>query len=194
MLNAISAFFAEYGGILLTGTRDTLLMVVISTLFAYVLGLPLGVALIVTGPHGIRPNKVVNQILGWIVNIGRSIPFIILMVAIMPFTKLVVGTKIGVRGAIVPLVVSAAPFIARMWRPPLQKWTPVWWKPPSPWAPPLSRSSGKSTCRKPSPLWCWAARSPLSPFWATPPLPAPWVQAVWVTSPCGTATSGSSPR
>ena len=66
------------------------------------------------GPHGIRPNKVVNQILGWIVNIGRSIPFIILMVAIMPFTKLVVGTKIGVRGAIVPLVVSAAPFIARM--------------------------------------------------------------------------------
>ena len=55
MLNAISAFFAEYGGILLTGTRDTLLMVVISTLFAYVLGLPLGVALIVTGPHGIRP-------------------------------------------------------------------------------------------------------------------------------------------
>ena len=114
MLNAISAFFAEYGGILLTGTRDTLLMVVISTLFAYVLGLPLGVALIVTGPHGIRPNKVVNQILGWIVNIGRSIPFIILMVAIMPFTKLVVGTKIGVRGAIVPLVVSAAPFIARM--------------------------------------------------------------------------------
>ena len=114
MLNAISAFFAEYGGILLTGTRDTLLMVVISTLFAYVLGLPLGVALIVTGPHGIRHNKVVNQILGWIVNIGRSIPFIILMVAIMPFTKLVVGTKIGVRGAIVPLVVSAAPFIARM--------------------------------------------------------------------------------
>ena len=114
MLNAISAFFAEYGGILLTGTRDTLLMVVISTLFAYVLGLPLGVALIVTGPHGIRPNKVVNQILDWIVNIGRSIPFIILMVAIMPFTKLVVGTKIGVRGAIVPLVVSAAPFIARM--------------------------------------------------------------------------------
>ena len=66
------------------------------------------------GPHGIRPNKVVNQILGWIVNIGRSIPFIILMVAIMPFTKLVAGTKIGVKGAIVPLVVSAAPFIARM--------------------------------------------------------------------------------
>ena len=114
MLEVISAFWSEYGGILLTGTRDTLVMVLISTLFAYLLGLPLGVALTVTQPHGICPSKTVNQILGWIVNIGRSVPFIILMVAIMPFTKLVVGTKIGVRGAIVPLVVSAAPFIARM--------------------------------------------------------------------------------
>ena len=114
MLEVISAFWSEYGGILLTGTRDTLVMVLVSTLFAYLLGLPLGVALTVTQPHGIRPSKTVNQILGWIVNIGRSVPFIILMVAIMPFTKLVVGTKIGVKGAIVPLVVSAAPFIARM--------------------------------------------------------------------------------
>ena len=114
MLNTISAFWADYGSILLTGTRDTLVMVLVSTLFAYLLGLPLGVALTITQPHGIRPNKAVNQVLGWIVNIGRSVPFIILMVAIMPFTKLVVGTKIGVRGAIVPLVVSAAPFIARM--------------------------------------------------------------------------------
>ena len=112
MLEVISEFWSEYGGILLTGTRDTLVMVLISTLFAYLLGLPLGVALTVTQPHGICPSKTVNQILGWIVNIGRSVPFIILMVAIMPFTKLVVGTKIGVKGAIVPLVVSAAPFIA----------------------------------------------------------------------------------
>ena len=114
MLEVISEFWSEYGGILLTGTRDTLVMVLISTLFAYLLGLPLGVALTVTQPHGIRPSKTVNQILGCIVNIGRSVPFIILMVAIMPFTKLVAGTKIGVKGAIVPLVVSAAPFIARM--------------------------------------------------------------------------------
>ena len=114
MLNTISTFWADYGSILLTGTRDTLVMVLVSTLFAYLLGLPLGVALTITQPHGIRPNKAVNQVLGWIVNIGRSVPFIILMVAIMPFTKLVVGTKIGVKGAIVPLVVSAAPFIARM--------------------------------------------------------------------------------
>ena len=87
MLEVISEFWSEYGGILLTGTRDTLVMVLISTLFAYLLGLPLGVALTVTQPHGIRPSKTVNQILGWIVNIGRSVPFIILMVAIMPFTS-----------------------------------------------------------------------------------------------------------
>ena len=72
MLEVISEFWSEYGGILLTGTRDTLVMVLISTLFAYLLGLPLGVALTVTQPHGIRPSKTVNQILGWIVNIGRS--------------------------------------------------------------------------------------------------------------------------
>ena len=79
MLEVISAFWSEYGGILLTGTRDTLVMVLISTLFAYLLGLPLGVALTVTQPHGICPSKTVNQILGWIVNIGRSVPFIILL-------------------------------------------------------------------------------------------------------------------
>ena len=114
MLETIAAFWAEYGDTLIQGTVDTLLMVSISTVFAYLLGLPLGVALILTQPHGIRPNRGAYRILDWIVNVGRSLPFIILMVAIMPFTKLVVGTKIGVKGAIVPLVVSAAPFIARM--------------------------------------------------------------------------------
>ena len=107
-------FWSQYGGLLVDGTIDTLVMVVVSTFFAYLLGLPMGVALILTQPHGIRPNRVVNRVLGWIINIGRSLPFIILMVAIMDFTKLIVGTKIGVKGAIVPLVVSAAPFIARM--------------------------------------------------------------------------------
>ena len=109
-----SAFWAKYGSMLLVGTRDTLLMTGISTVFAYLIGLPLGVALILTAPHGIRPSRILNQVLGWIVNVGRSLPFLILMVAILDFTKLLVGTKVGVRGAIVPLVVSAAPFIARM--------------------------------------------------------------------------------
>ena len=110
----MAEFWAQYGALLIEGTRDTLVMTGVSTFFAYVLGLPMGVLLNITQAHGIWPNKWVNRILGWIVNVGRSMPFIILMIAIMPFTKLVVGTKIGVPGAIVPLVVSAAPFIARM--------------------------------------------------------------------------------
>lgn len=114
MAEFITAFWSQYGNVLLEGIRDTLIMVGVSTLFAYLLGLPMGVILILTQPHGIRPNRLVYRILDWIINVGRSLPFIILMVAIMPFTKLVVGTKIGVKGAIVPLVVSAAPFIARM--------------------------------------------------------------------------------
>ena len=115
MLEIFTAeFWSQYGSLLWDNTIDTLIMVVISTVFAYLLGLPMGVALILTQPHGILPNRPVNRILGWIINVGRSLPFIILMIAIMDFTKLIVGTKIGVRGAIVPLVVSAAPFIARM--------------------------------------------------------------------------------
>lgn len=110
----ISAFLDQYGQLLGQGTVDTLIMVAVSTVFAYLIGLPLGVLLNVTQPHGIWPHKWFNRILGWVINIGRSLPFIILMIAIMDFTKLIVGTKIGVRGAIVPLVVSAAPFIARM--------------------------------------------------------------------------------
>lgn len=110
----ISAFMGQYGQLLGQGTVDTLIMVAVSTVFAYLIGLPLGVLLNVTQPHGIWPHKWFNRILGWVVNIGRSLPFIILMIAIMDFTKFIVGTKIGVRGAIVPLVVSAAPFIARM--------------------------------------------------------------------------------
>ena len=110
----MAEFWAQYGSLLIEGTRDTLIMTGVSTFFAYVLGLPMGVLLNITQAHGIWPNKWVNRILGWIVNVGRSMPFIILMIAIMHFTKLVVGTKIGVPGAIVPLVVSATPFIARM--------------------------------------------------------------------------------
>ena len=114
MLESLSAFWAEYGTLLLEGTRDTLIMVGLSTIFAYLIGLPLGVLLSITQPHGIWPHKWFNRVLGWIINVGRSLPFIILMIAIMDFTKLIVGTKMGVPGAIVPLVVSAAPFIARM--------------------------------------------------------------------------------
>lgn len=110
----LSAFFNTYGVLLAQGTWDTIVMSLISTFFAYVLGIPLGIAVVLTRSDGLHPHKVVNMILGWIVNIGRSIPFIILLVAIIPFTRLLVGTSLGIPGAIVPLVVSAAPFVARM--------------------------------------------------------------------------------
>ncbi len=109
-----AAFWEQYGALLWEETLNTLVMVSVSTVFAYLLGLPLGILLILTGEHGIRPHKRFNQVVGWIINVGRSLPFIILMIVLMDFTKLIVGTKIGVKGAIVPLVISAAPFIARM--------------------------------------------------------------------------------
>ena len=109
-----SAFFAQYGALFAQGTLDTLIMTCVATLLAYVIGIPLGILLVVTSPNGLRPNRVVSTIVGWIVNIGRSIPFIILLVALIPVTRFIVGTSLGVPGAIVPLVVTAAPFAARM--------------------------------------------------------------------------------
>ena len=110
----MAEFFDKYGALLAQGTVDTLVMTLLSCLFAYVIGLPLGIWFAVTTPDGLRPNRGVNTVLGWIINIGRSIPFIILLVAIIPFTRLVVGTSLGVPGAIVPLTVAAAPFVARI--------------------------------------------------------------------------------
>ncbi|MEE8721448.1 MAG: methionine ABC transporter permease [Eggerthellaceae bacterium] len=113
-MEALQAFFAQYGALLAQGTWDTIVMTFVSTVFAYVIGIPLGVLVVVTAPDGLKPHRAFNRVLGWIVNIGRSIPFIILLVALIPFTRFVVGTSLGVPGAIVPLVVSASPFVARM--------------------------------------------------------------------------------
>lgn len=110
----VSQFWSDYGSLLVDGTVDTLIMTSVSTALAYVIGLPIGVALCITGAQGLHPNRVVNAVLGWIVNIGRSIPFIILLVAIIPLTRLIVGTSLGIPGAIVPLVLSAAPFVGRI--------------------------------------------------------------------------------
>ncbi|HAG06586.1 MAG: Putative D-methionine transport system permease protein metI [Clostridia bacterium 62_21] len=95
-------------------TWETVYMTLVSVLFATVIGLPMGVILVLTDRGHILESRLVNTVLGWFVNIGRSFPFIILMVAIIPFTRLVVGTFIGTTGAIPPLVVAAAPFVARM--------------------------------------------------------------------------------
>lgn len=109
-----SAFFAEHGALLAEGVRDTLVMTLTSTALAYVLGVPLGVVVHVTTPGSLAPRPVLNRVLGWVVNTGRSIPFIILLVALIPFTRLIVGTSIGTAAAVVPLVVAAVPFVARL--------------------------------------------------------------------------------
>lgn len=121
MINWLTTALQEYSGMLLEGLGQTLYMTFVSTFFAYVLGLPLGVLVAVTSKNGIAPKKGLNMVLGWVVNIGRSIPFIILMVALIPFTKFVVGKSIGSTAAIVPLVIAAAPFIARLVETSLQE-------------------------------------------------------------------------
>ncbi|MGN7471479.1 methionine ABC transporter permease [Brevibacillus sp. SAFN-007a] len=93
---------------------QTFQMVSISLVFSVLIGLPLGVLLILTRPGNALENRLVYQVLNVIINIVRSIPFIILLFFILPFTKLIVGTSIGIKGAIVPLIVHAAPSIARL--------------------------------------------------------------------------------
>ena len=114
MIETLSGLWDKYGMMLLEGTGATLYMTAASALFAYLIGLPLGVLMIVTAKGGIRPHPVLNSVLGWIINIGRSIPFIILIVALIPFTRLITGTSIGPTAALVPRVIGAAPCVARM--------------------------------------------------------------------------------
>ena len=96
------------------GTWATLYMTLVSTLFGYLLGLPLGIVLAITDKEGIKPNAAVYQILDFIVNLTRSIPFLILLILVMPLTKLLVGQSYGSTATIVPLTLAAAPFIGRM--------------------------------------------------------------------------------
>ena len=93
---------------------ESIYMTIISSFFAYVIGLPLGLILVATDKDGIAPAPLFNQVLGIIINILRSIPFLILLVAMMPITQAVVGTVIGAKATVVVLVVAAAPFIARL--------------------------------------------------------------------------------
>ena len=96
------------------GVFDTLYMTIPSTFFAYVLGLPLGVLLVITAPGHIRPNATLNNVVGTIINFLRSIPFIILLVMLFDVTRIVMGTAIGTRAVIFPLFVSAFPYVARI--------------------------------------------------------------------------------
>ena len=100
--------------LLITGTIDTLLMVGVSAFFALLIGLPMAVILVNTSEYGIYPSTSINQSLGWMVNMTRSVPFLILMVALIPLTRLIVGTSYGVWAAVVPLTIAATPFFARI--------------------------------------------------------------------------------
>ncbi len=100
--------------LLIKGTWETIFMTFVSGFFGFVLGLPIGVSLFITRKGQIKENKTVNSILSVLVNIFRAIPFIILIVWMIPFTRIIVGTSIGVAAALVPLSIGAAPFIARM--------------------------------------------------------------------------------
>lgn len=100
--------------ILIKGTFETLYMSLGSTVLAYVLGLPIAVLAVITRKDGLIPKPKLNKVLDWVINIGRSIPFLILMVAIIPLTKIIVGKSIGPTAALVSLVAAAVPFVARM--------------------------------------------------------------------------------
>ena len=106
--------FSTLGSLLGQGTLDTLYMIVVCTVVSYIIGLPIGVSLIVTAPGGIRPLGLYNKVVGFIVNILRSVPFLILMIALMPYIRKIIGTGIGKEAATAALIVAAAPFVARL--------------------------------------------------------------------------------
>lgn len=101
-------------GLLWSESIKTVCMTLISTLVAYIVGLPIGVSLILTDSNGIRPVGWYNKVMGFIVNVVRSVPFLILMIAIMPYVRWIVGTGIGTQATVAVLIVAAIPFVARM--------------------------------------------------------------------------------
>ncbi|MDA3730963.1 ABC transporter permease [Niameybacter massiliensis] len=113
LLTELAPNVIEYFPELVKAFNETLITVGLSGLIATLIGLPLGILLLITSPKHILENKTLYSILSKTINIFRSIPFVILIAAIVPFTRFVVGTTIGIKGALVPLVVGVAPFIAR---------------------------------------------------------------------------------
>ncbi len=110
--------------IILTALKQTIYMVFWATVFSVILGFIPGVILTLTAPDGLRPNKAVYEGLSFIVNVCRSFPFIILLVILIPFTRLIVGKAIGTTASIVPLTISAIPFIARIFETSLRETDP----------------------------------------------------------------------
>lgn len=113
-IQILKTLYSDYGSMLFQGILDTLFMTFTSAAAAYIMGIPIGILAEVTRKGGIGTIPVLNSILGFIINMGRSIPFIILLVAVMPVTRIVAGTTIGPKAATVPLIIAATPFVARM--------------------------------------------------------------------------------
>ncbi|MDD9196066.1 ABC transporter permease [Aliivibrio sp. S3MY1] len=112
--DVISAWLDLNSKLLVNATGETLYMVVVAGIVGFAIGIPLGVVLHITKKGGLMENTAFNSVLGAIVNVGRSVPFLVLMVAIIPVTKLIVGSFIGTTAAIVPLTIGAIPFVARL--------------------------------------------------------------------------------
>nr|WP_317359052.1 methionine ABC transporter permease [uncultured Tyzzerella sp.] len=113
-MNINAQYLEQIKKIVLPALNDTLYMVFFSSLFSVILGIVIGIILYVTEKGSILENKFINRFLGIIINIGRSVPFVILMIAVFPLSKFIVGTTLGSKAAIVPLTVAAIPFVARM--------------------------------------------------------------------------------
>lgn len=107
-------FLQQNGPVLWKATRETLYMTFATTFFAYVAGLPLGLWLYTSKKRGLHPAPLLNAVLGWLVNMARSVPFIIITLLVIPFTRLIAGKIIGSTAAIVPLTIAAVPFVARL--------------------------------------------------------------------------------
>ena len=99
---------------LVKGIWETIYMVFLSSALSYVIGIPLGIALVVTDKEGISPVPLFNKVLGLIINLLRSVPFIILLIMVLPITKFIVGKTIGSNATVVPLIIAASPYIGRM--------------------------------------------------------------------------------
>lgn len=107
-------FDATTINMLVKGIWETIYMVFLSSALSYVIGIPLGIALVVTDKEGISPVPLFNKVLGLIINLLRSVPFIILLIMVLPITKFIVGKTIGSNATVVPLIIAAAPYIGRM--------------------------------------------------------------------------------
>ena len=135
---------------LLFAVWETLYVTVVATLFAYVIGLPLGVLAVAGEEGGVLPlPRPVMAVINFVINILRSVPFLILMVIVIPLSRLIIGTSIGTVATIIPRSWRRFPSWPGWWRHPSARWTRASSKRPSPWAALPSRSSGRSCCRNP---------------------------------------------